>query len=926
MKSQITLPKLKPKISLTLNNLKDSINTTEAPTTCLNLKAPSNESSILTFLKARKANKGQDYTHTNMSQPLGCFNISLQDKHEMYQLLSNHLFENNNSIGLTECNQTITPIKIDLDFKYPAHDLRRRHTTQTLKDIVQLYNLAIQHHLKDIKLDKLTAVIFERNTPYLCKGQCKDGIHIMYPMIACHTQIQHLIRLYVLDRCQPIFNPLNTLNTLQDIVDKSVISSNNWIMFGCSKPNCEPYKITHSFDFELDEVDIMSHLTHPELIHAFSIRDVQPNLIYQPKNEFPIQTPTTIPQKPLVHGIKLSPRQDQPINQIWLNALKSSPYWQDHFQVIETTPLHMKLHAQLPYDCILCQRQHIANNNHPLLFQNSNQIWFLCRPNHQVLLQSNGLPAGLCLLNDDTVTDFVPDHHIDVITSTLKMMTESKDTATFTMGMIVANFFKDRWKFVDTKNQIWYSCDPNTKLWTHDPHAIKLNQAISLELVPLVNQLIRLLPPPIEISTTHTNKKGVRTTEITSQDPHQSQRDKYENMISAFTNIGSKSKYISEAKAQLYQPNFTETLDTLGDLFSCPNGVYDLLLHKFRPRSEQDYITKVAGFNFDPQINLEKTQQCWTFLRQILPNPIELTHVLDCIASALNGRNNNELFHILIGKGRNGKSKLLLLMEKMFGKYHVTLPSTLFTTKAGGSHQANPALMVLAGARTACFSEPEENSELNMALFKLLTGRDTVTGRGLYQDMFNFTNRAIIFGSCNSLPRFSDQSSNAIKERITLTQFKQFFTKPNEQGILPHGAIAIDPALETKILSWTNTFFHILIQRFTILQKNNYTQIIPQIIKENYEDISGIDVHPLQTFINDKINITNNPNDFIPRVNLYTSFQTWARDDLANRNLSTKDFNTQISKFLTFKTRYRAHKDNPSNVFINCLLKTPLST
>jgi P4 family phage/plasmid primase-like protien len=919
------LPKLKPKISLRINNLKDCKKTTEVPQNTLDFKIPYNEYSIFDFLKARKVNKGQDYTHTNMSQPLGCFNITLKDKHEMYQLLSKHIFQSKKNIGLTECNQTITPIKIDLDFKYPEDEIHRKHTIQTIKDIVKLYNQAIQHYLKDIKLHKLIAIIFERDAPYISKGYCKDGIHIMYPMIACHTQIQHLIRLYVLERCEPIFKTLNTKNTLQDIIDKSVVSSNNWLMFGCSKPLCKPYQITHTFDFELDEVDIMSHLTHPELIHAFSIRDVQPDLIYQPKDEFSIkhiELPKTIPRNPdaLPNGVKLS-QSSQTINETWLNALKESPYWQTHFQVIETTQQHMKLQAQSTYDCSLCKRQHTANRNHPILFENSNQIWFLCRPNYKVLLQSNGLPAGICLLNDDLVTDFVSTH---IISTTQKMMTQAKDYSTFTMGMIVANFFKDRWKFVDTKNNIWYSCDPTDKLWTQDPHAIKLNQAISIELVPLVNQLIRLLPKPIETSTTTTNKKGVRTTEITTEDPHKSDRDNYENMIYGLTDIGWKCKYISEAKAQLYQPKFPQTLDTNGDLISCPNGVYDLLLHKFRPRTEKDYITKVTGFHFNPQINQEKTQQCWTFLRQILPDPIELLHVLDCIASALNGRNNNELFHILIGKGRNGKSKLLLLMEKMFGKYHVTLPSTLFTTKSGGSHQANPALMVLAGARTACFSEPEENSELNMALFKLLTGRDTVTGRGLYQDMFDFTNRAIIFGSCNALPRFSDKSSDAIKERITVTKFKQFFTKPDDNGLLPDGAIEIDPALETKILSWTNTFFHILLQRFKILQANNYTQIIPKQIKENYEDISGIDVDILQIFINDKINLTNNPKDFIPKVNLYTCFQAWAKDDPENRNLSTKDFNIKISKFLTFKNRYNAHKDRPSNVFIQCLLKSPL--
>jgi len=35
----------------------------------------------------------------------------------------------------------------------------------------------------------------------------------------------------------------------------TVIDKNGWFMYGCTKPNCETYDLTHVYDNELDEMD-----------------------------------------------------------------------------------------------------------------------------------------------------------------------------------------------------------------------------------------------------------------------------------------------------------------------------------------------------------------------------------------------------------------------------------------------------------------------------------------------------------------------------------------------------------------------------------------------------------------------------------------------------------------------------------------------
>ena len=49
--------------------------------------------------------------------------------------------------------------------------------------------------------------------------------------------------------CESVaFVVLGTTNTVEDMVDKAVISTNNWFVYLSSKPNRQPYKLTRALD------------------------------------------------------------------------------------------------------------------------------------------------------------------------------------------------------------------------------------------------------------------------------------------------------------------------------------------------------------------------------------------------------------------------------------------------------------------------------------------------------------------------------------------------------------------------------------------------------------------------------------------------------------------------------------------------------
>ena len=57
-----------------------------------------------------------------------------------------------------------------------------------------------------------------------------------------------MARDHVIQECRTLFEQLGTTNTVEDIVDKAVISSNNWFVYLSSKPNRQPYKLTRVLD------------------------------------------------------------------------------------------------------------------------------------------------------------------------------------------------------------------------------------------------------------------------------------------------------------------------------------------------------------------------------------------------------------------------------------------------------------------------------------------------------------------------------------------------------------------------------------------------------------------------------------------------------------------------------------------------------
>jgi phage/plasmid-associated DNA primase len=139
---------------------------------------------------------------------------------------------------------------------------------------------------------------------------------------------------------------------------------------------------------------------------------------------------------------------------------------------------------------------------------------------------------------------------------------------------------------------------------------------------------------------------------------------------------------------------------------------------------------------------------------------------------------------IFIGKRHTGKTTTVELIKKVFLSgieenrkaqrgMVTTIPSDILVTQGkrrNSGNEATPYIAELEGKGAGIASETEKGGLLNNALFKLLTGGDTLIARGLYQAPRSFTPTAQIIICTNHSPRFDAQDSATV-DRLVIIPF-----------------------------------------------------------------------------------------------------------------------------------------------------------
>ena len=209
--------------------------------------------------------------------------------------------------------------------------------------------------------------------------------------------------------------------------------------------------------------------------------------------------------------------------------------------------------------------------------------------------------------------------------------------------------------------------------------------------------------------------------------------------------------------------------DTNPMLLNIVNGTLDMKTFQLRPHRREDLLTKRCPVNFDPSA---KSPRWLAFLEEIFPGQPEVIEFLQrSIGYSLTGDTEEQCFWLLIGVGKNGKSKFLDAIQFLMGDYAVATSFDTFAFKKDGAG-INPrdGMATLVGSRIVRASESDDGKRLSEAQIKALTGGERIRTARLYQDDFDYKPTFKIWLSTNHVPviRGTDRRNLRRVNRIDL--------------------------------------------------------------------------------------------------------------------------------------------------------------
>lgn len=273
--------------------------------------------SLRTYLDSRRTTSS-DWNVTGMGSGMngwtGRYAVPEEEYDVFLQLVHEHVFEKGKACSLLEKHKPLSPVLIDLDFRYVAGGpLRRRFTTEQIRQFVAAYADAfarffepprpaagggatgiLDHDEDDPEMVAgadgpvpLQFFVMLKPSPEVEKETHKDGVHIVCPSITTTPEIQFAIRGYLLQAgvIERIFGTTGMTNEPQDCLDISVIQRNNWFLYGACKPDKAWYKVEHVYtanipaeyaeplDSDCLEEESLDSWTQLDLVRLLSIRN-----------------------------------------------------------------------------------------------------------------------------------------------------------------------------------------------------------------------------------------------------------------------------------------------------------------------------------------------------------------------------------------------------------------------------------------------------------------------------------------------------------------------------------------------------------------------------------------------------------------------------------------------------------------------------
>lgn len=293
-------------------------------------------------------------------------------------------------------------------------------------------------------------------------------------------------------------------------------------------------------------------------------------------------------------------------------------------------------------------------------------------------------------------------------------------------------------------------------------------------------------------------------------------------------------------------------------LFCFINGTLDLETYEFREHRETDLCSIQVNYPYNPSKGYEEWQ---SFIDQIsLFNSTRKAILQEMCGYILFPDCRFQCCFMLLGEGSNGKSVLIEILEKIFGKENISnVPLSQLT---------NPfQLIQLSNSLINIGSETSTNVNGAETIMKAVTAGDTVSACYKNKPFINFKSRSKCIFLLNDMIQSRDYSYGFAR-RLSFIKFEAMFVddpvKPCE--------LKKDVNIAKKFNSNLSGIFNWVLEGYKILKATNRITISDddKLLKEDFQET----VNPVYGFFKDMDPLTRRTSN----EELYDMYKLWCEE------------------------------------------------
>lgn len=399
------------------------------------------------------------------------------------------------------------------------------------------------------------------------------------------------------------------------------------------------------------------------------------------------------------------------------------------------------------------------------------------------------------------------------------------------------------------------------------------------QALPALNEKMQKIDSQI---TYIKKKKGIESAEYKNLDEEKQKLAKFMGDVKKRYLAINKHSYLGNVvkflKTYIANDSFAEQLNRKNPhLLPIKNyQVIDLTNGKTRTRTSGDY------FSYECPVQLTKTRSDFfqSFISSVMCEKEDhIEYLQKILGYALTGETKSRCFFVWWGKGRNGKSVLLKLMEAILKEQAQTISKEIIINN-GKKTAGGPELLSIKDARLLTFSETDAKEALNEGLIKMMTGADTIKARGLYKDPIVFTPIGKLVIATNNKPEF-DGNSQANIDRIKFVPFLARFVEEEEENKKKHKYKIILEIHKTLIENHLDEFFSWCVEGAIQFYKNPTFNPPVEIAEHQSSYIQS--QATFASWISERIEV--NEKGTIARSSLYDDYSQFCQDlDLMKLN------------------------------------------